>query len=96
MEEIAPMIVAVTLIITIGGVTLLRPISKRLGDLLELRAKQARGEIEDPKLDRMEQLFESMSSRLALLEERQDFNEALLRSRADRQELPSPKNETRE
>lgn len=96
MEEIAPMIVAVTLIVTIGGVSLLRPLSKRLGDLLELRAKQARGEIEDPKLDRMEQLFESMSSRLALLEERQDFNEALLRSRADRQELPSPKNETRE
>ena len=33
-EDIAPFVVAITLILTVGGVAILRPISKRAGDLL--------------------------------------------------------------
>ncbi len=35
-DNIAPMIVAVVLILTVGGVVTLRPIAKRLTDLIDL------------------------------------------------------------
>ncbi|MCG8469912.1 MAG: hypothetical protein MJB57_17175 [Gemmatimonadetes bacterium] len=95
MEVIAPMVVLVTLIVTVGAVRLFRPLTKRMGDLLELRMKQARGEIEDPQAQRMEALLETISSRLSLLEERQDFTDSLLQSRrAEARELPTPKKES--
>ena len=39
-DALAPMIVGVTLIITTGGVVLLRPLTKRLVELLELTTRQ--------------------------------------------------------
>jgi len=89
-EVIAPMMMIITLILTVGTVRLFRPITKRLGDLLELRMKQARGEIENPQTERMEHLLETISSRLSLVEERQDFTDSLLSSRrAETREIPS-------
>jgi hypothetical protein len=97
MEELAPMLVAITLILTSGAVFLLRPIAKRLGDLLELMAKQRTGEIEAPKQERMETLLESISSRMALVEERLDFTDSLLSSRRPQpRQLPEPSKEWRE
>ena len=94
MDDIAPMLVLMTLILTTGAVALLRPLAKRLGDLLELRAKQARGEIENPQMERMERTLESLSSRLALLEERQDFADSLLRRpEGEARKLGSPDKE---
>ena len=90
----APMLVVITAILTCGGVMIIRPITKRLGDLLELRLKQARGEIEDPQSKRMEHLLESIASRLSLVEERQDFTDSLLRARTEAKELPRPQKET--
>lgn len=93
-DVIAPMMVGMTLILTVGVVLLLRPLSKRLGDLLELRVKQARGEIDSPKLDRIEQMLESIASRLALAEERLDFTDSLLsRRETTKKELPSSERE---
>ncbi len=88
-EIMGPMLVMMTGILTWGGVMIFRPLSKRLGDLLELRVKQARGEIEDPQAQRMEQLLESIASRISLVEERQDFAESLLRARTGARELPT-------
>lgn len=93
-EMIAPMLVLITGILTWGGVMVFRPLSKRLGDLLELRVKQGRGEIEDPHVQRMEQRLESIDARMSLVEERQDFTDSLLRGRPEAKELPSPPKET--
>jgi hypothetical protein len=79
LEIIAPLIIAVLLIITVGGVILLKPISNKLGNLLEAMAKERSNPPQiDSQLDRMNDLLETMNSRLSLLEERQDFTDALL------------------
>lgn len=80
MEDFAPMLVVMTLILTTGAVLLLRPLAKRLGDLLELMAKQRAGEIEAPGAQRMEHLLEAIDARLGLVEERLDFTDSLLQS----------------
>jgi hypothetical protein len=79
MDDIAPFIVAIVLILTTGGVAILRPISKRAGDLLEAMAREKR----EPRritddTHRMIELMESLNARLERLEERQDFTESLL------------------
>ena len=76
-EVLAPMIVMVVLTLTIGGVALLRPISKRLGDIAEMMLREKQGGTEG-ELRRMGDLLETVSARMALLEERQDFTERLL------------------
>ncbi len=80
-EVIAPMIVGIVLILTIGGVTLLRPLAKRLGDLLELMAEERRSGDVTAGFDQIRELLERQNSRLELLERRQDFTESLLASR---------------
>lgn len=93
MDEIAPMLVAMTLILTVGGVALLRPLARRLGDLLELMVKQRRGELDHPAIERTEQLLESLSSRLSLVEERLDFTDRLLQDRGQDRRLEEPERE---
>ncbi len=77
MEEIAPMIVAVVFILTLGGVLVLRPIAKRLGSLLGAMAKER--ELES-KADarQLARAVESLGDRITLLEERQDFTDRLI------------------
>jgi hypothetical protein len=78
-DNIAPMIVGITLILTVGGVMVLRPIANRLGDLVEV-IRQSRS---DPalaqSLSHLAEVLESTNSRLEALEERQEFTESLLR-----------------
>ena len=76
-EMIAPMIVASLLIITTGGVLVLRPIAKRLGELIEVMTRERLSGDRDQQ-DHMRELLETMSQRLALLEDRQDFTERLI------------------
>jgi hypothetical protein len=76
-EMIAPMIVMVVLIITAGGVAVLRPISKRVADLLEMYARDRQSGIEGD-VHQMRDLVETMNARLQLIEERQDFTDRLL------------------
>jgi hypothetical protein len=82
------MITLIVFFLTVGGVLVLRPIAKRLGDIVELmlREKQegAQGE-----LRRMADLLETVSARMGLLEERQDFTERLLSS-PEREEAEPP------
>lgn len=86
-ELVGPMIVAIILILTIGGVILLRPLSHRLGDLLEAMTEERRNPPElDRTLHRIRDSLEGLDARLTLLEERQDFTEELLRSE-ERKEL---------
>lgn len=81
------MIVGVVLILTVGGVTLLRPLAKRLGDLLEIMAREKQQGLETD-VHQMRDLLETMNARLQLMEERQDFTERLLAGERKRDELP--------
>jgi len=75
--NIAPMIVGVVFIVTVGGVAVLRPISKRVGDLLELYARDKHEGVES-EVHQMRALLETMNARFQLMEERQEFTERLL------------------
>ena len=77
-EIIAPMIFAVILTLTVGGVILLKPIANKLGHLLEAMAKERSQPQLGSEIGHMRDLLETTNARLALLEERQEFTEALL------------------
>ena len=78
--DIVILTVMVTGIVTTGGVLIFRPLSKRLGTLLEVMTQQKlRAANADPHDSvRIRELLTSIDSRLTLLEERQDFAEALI------------------
>lgn len=86
LETLAPLIFAVVLTLTIGGVILLKPIANKLGTLLEAMAKEKREPRLTEELVHIRDLLETMTGRLALLEERQDFTDALLND-PDRQRI---------
>lgn len=86
LETLAPMVFAVVLTLTIGGVILLKPIANKLGTLLEAMAKEKREPRLTEELVHIRDLLETMTGRLALLEERQDFTDALLND-PDRQRM---------
>jgi hypothetical protein len=78
LEILAPMVFAVILTLTIGGVILLKPIANKLGFLLEAMAKERQEPKLTEELGHIRELLETMNGRLSLLEERQDFTDALL------------------
>ena len=83
-EALAGMVFAflmtVTLVLSIGGVILLKPLMRHLGNYLEAKADERRGlngrSPED--WDRLFLSLESLGERMEALEERQDFTEKLL------------------
>ncbi len=78
-DLIAPMIVGVVFILTTGGVLILRPLAKRVSDLLEVYARDRRDGLEG-EVRQVRDLLETMNDRLRLMEERQDFTDRLLTS----------------
>src|SRR5262245_33578445 len=82
-DTIAPMVMAMTLFLTTGLVLILRPISKRLGTYLETLAEERRRQLAMPPADdsRVLSALESIERRMARLEERQAFTDALLTGR---------------
>jgi hypothetical protein len=81
MQDIAPMIVAVTAILTTGGVLLLRPIARKLADYLEAATLEKRKERTMPETARTVELLENLDNRLRLLEDRIAFTESLVSQR---------------
>ncbi|MGW8268628.1 MAG: hypothetical protein ACWGSQ_19845 [Longimicrobiales bacterium] len=86
LEILAPMVFAIILTLTIGGVILLKPIANKLGILLEAMAKEKQEPRLTEELGHIRELLETITGRLALLEERQDFTDALLND-PDRQRM---------
>jgi hypothetical protein len=78
MDGLAPMIVFCTGILTTGAVLILRPISLRLGSLIEAMTDRQRRPMSPPELGQIRELLTGIDSRLSVLEERQDFAEALI------------------
>ena len=81
----APMIVMVTAILTAGGVLILRPIAKHLAEYLRTIPEQSRlgsGGVAAENAQ-LREMLSTVESRLALLEERQNFTENLLSARRE-------------
>lgn len=81
MEELIP----ITLFMCTAAVLILRPISKKLGALLEAMTRERIQQAppparEDPQLARVTMLLEQVSRRIELMEERLDFTERLVGS----------------
>ena len=78
MEELIP----IFLFLTVGAVMILRPLSTRLGYLLEALAKERQVQRSgDADLASMRVVLEHVAKRMDLLEERLDFTERLLGER---------------
>ena len=79
-ENITALVVPVVFILTTGGVILFRPLTRRLGDLIEvMKDRRESGETEG--IEGLREMLEHQNSRLELLERRLDFTESLLGSR---------------
>lgn len=81
--DLAPMMLGMTLFIVTGAVLLLRPITKRLGTYLEVLAEERRhASVAQPAdMQRMVTVLEALDQRIARIEERQEFTDALLDER---------------
>lgn len=77
-DVVAPMIVLCTLILTTGGVLILRPISRRLGTYLDAVTQAKMRPAPEAELARIHDVLSSIDGRLNQIEERQDFAEALI------------------
>ena len=92
-ELIAPMVMSVVLILTVGGVLILRPIAKRLGGLLEVMTRERLDGSQKQELGHVRELLETMNQRLQLIEERQEFTDRLLERREPQRSLPGSNEE---
>jgi len=69
-------LVLIVLILTVGGVILLRPISSRLGLLLEAMAREKNEGRSGTELGRVRELLTAVDGRVSLLEELRDSQDA--------------------
>jgi hypothetical protein len=86
MEELIPII----LFMSIAGVLILRPISKKLGMLLEALARERMASatparaLDETQLDRVTNALERLNNRLDLVDDRVAFVERLVEERPRR------------
>lgn len=81
-----PTIVGTVFFLTVGGVIILRPIAKRLGEFLEVLIQEKRKDMQVRGDDRMRRMLGDLEQRMSLLEDRLEFAEDLLDS--DRERRP--------
>jgi hypothetical protein len=79
-------LIPIVLFISIAAVAIFRPLTKRIGSLIEQAAE--RKAAPDPRIDRMVQLMERLVDRMDRLEERVDFQDRLLESTRAQAQLP--------
>ena len=84
-EFIAPMVMGVTLFLSIAGVLVFRPLTKRLGDLIEVTARNRKTPPGQEDVARLTEVVSRLADRIDQLEERQEFTERVLTS-AERSE----------
>ncbi len=87
-EFVAPLILGLTITLSAAGVLILRPLAKRLGDLIEVTAREKRAKSKDEELTRLTEVVGRLTDRIESLEDRLDFNERVLAS-LDRPEAGS-------
>jgi hypothetical protein len=86
MEEFFLALVPITLILSVAGVLIFRPLTKRLGNVMEANAL-ARQQVVDDKLhhDHVKTLLETQNLKILQLEQRLEFTESLLEARTTQQ-----------
>ena len=77
MEEFFIALVPITLFLTVGGVLVLRPLTKRLGLLIEASASA----VEQAQLDQIRLVVETQNLKIERLEQKVAFTESLLEAR---------------
>lgn len=84
-HEVAGVVLIFAIVILApAAVILLRPIAKHAGELLEQMALERKeGRVPGEDLERLRSAVETLSDRLQLVEERQDFTESVLHDRQD-------------
>lgn len=83
MEDFFIAMVPITAFLTIGGVLVFRPLTKRLGLMLEANAAGKRSDEADRlQHDHLRALLDAQAMKIEALEQRIEFNESLLESRA--------------
>lgn len=83
MEALFVALVPMTLFLTIGGVLIFRPLTKRLGLLLEANAERKRdSETDRIHYEHVRALLEAQNLKIEAMEQRLEFTESLLETRA--------------
>ena len=82
MEEFFIALVPMTMFLTIGGVLVFRPLTKKLGSMLEANAENKRSdELDRVQHERLHAMIESQTVKIEMLEQRIEFSESLLEAR---------------
>jgi uncharacterized membrane protein len=82
-EEFFIALVPITLFLTVGGVLVLRPLTKRLGLLIEASAKAKRMDAEEQlQLEQLRLQVETQNLKIERLEQKLAFTESMLESRS--------------
>lgn len=83
MEDFFIALVPMTLFLTIGGVLVFRPLTKRLGSILEANAANKRSdEIDRIQHENLRAMLDAQNLKIEALEQRVQFSESLLEARA--------------
>jgi len=86
--DIAPVIIGVTLILSVAGVLILRPIATKLGSLFEAMTIERSNKAGAQEVARLTDAVSLLTDRVETLEDRQDFTERIMAS-VDSAEKPS-------
>jgi hypothetical protein len=91
MEEFFIALVPITFILSFAGVLIFRPLTKRLGNVMEANAL-ARQQVVDDKLhhEHVKTLLETQNLKIQQLEQRLEFTESLLEARPAQRRLGGP------
>lgn len=83
MEEFFFALIPITAILSVAGVLIFRPLTKRLGNVMEANAL-AKRQVVDDKLhhDYVKTLIETQNLKIQTLEQRLEFTESLLEARS--------------
>lgn len=85
MEAFFIAMVPITLFLTIGGVLVLRPLTKRLGLLIDASARAKTGEgLPHHELEQLRTQLDTQALRIDHLEQKLSFTESLLEARTSR------------
>lgn len=82
MEEFFFALIPITFILSVAGVLIFRPLTKRLGNMMETNAL-ARQQVVDDKLhhEHVKTLLETQNLKIQQLEQRLEFTESLVEAR---------------
>ena len=77
-EVIAPMIFGLTIVLSTAAVLIIRPLTKRLGELIENTSRNRQAPLSSEDVSKLTDAVGRLTDRIESLEERQDFSESML------------------